>query len=228
MVSPEDRNIGTFVIAYLVFHFLWVTITPLVFVAIKWIVIGRYKAGRYPIWGSYYLRWWFVDICRKIFLRGLWGSNGTMLNFYYSLLGAKISKGARISLEADVAEYDLVTVGRNAAIEYATLRGFGVDNGAMILGPVTVGNDASVGAKSVVAPFTSVPDGAHLGPVTSSYDVGKALDGKHARVNRRCLPEPNMCMQLFVGAPITFLLVSACAFGGQFDVIQRVVRCFQL
>jgi acyl-CoA synthetase (AMP-forming)/AMP-acid ligase II/acetyltransferase-like isoleucine patch superfamily enzyme len=205
-VVPGNRDVGTFVIAYLAFHLFWITITPLVFVAIKWIVIGRYKPGRYPIWGSYYLRWWFVDICRKIFLRGVWGSNGTLLNFYYSLLGAKISKGARISLEADVAEYDLVTVGRNAAIEYATLRGFGVDNGAMILGPVTVGNDASVGAKSVVAPFTSVPDGAHLGPVTSSYDVGKSLDAKHARVNRRCLPEPNMCMQLFVGAPITFLV----------------------
>jgi hypothetical protein len=173
-----------------------------VFVAIKWIMIGRYEPGRYPIWGSYYLRWCF---CRNLFLRGVWGSNGTLLNFYYSLLEAKISEGARIILEADLEEFALVTVGRNASVEYATLRGFGVDNGVMILG-LTVGNDASVGAKSVVAPFTSVPDGVHLVPVTSSYDVGKALDAKHARVNRRCLPEPNVYAQLFVGAPIPFLV----------------------
>lgn len=205
-VVPGDRDIGTFVLAYICFHLWWVTITPLVFVAIKWIVIGKYEAGRFPIRGSYYLRWWFVDIMRKLFLRGIWGSNEVFLNFYYRLLGAKIGKGARISLEADVAEFDLVTVGDNAAIEYATLRGFGVDNGAMILGPVSVGNNASVGAKSVVAPFTSVPDGCHLGPVSSSYEVGRALDEKHARVNRRCLPEPGLLMQIFVASPITFLV----------------------
>jgi acetyltransferase-like isoleucine patch superfamily enzyme len=100
----------------------------------------------------------------------------------------------------------LVTIGANAAVEFATVRAFGVDNGAMILGPVKLGNDASIGAKSVLAPYTSIPDGGHLGPVTSSYDVGKALDAKHARVNRRCLPAPNLFLQFFVQNPITFLV----------------------
>jgi acyl-coenzyme A synthetase/AMP-(fatty) acid ligase/acetyltransferase-like isoleucine patch superfamily enzyme len=204
-VVPGERDLGTFILAYLTFHLIWVTFTPLVFVAIKWIVIGRYTEGRYPIWGSYYLKWWFVDVCRKLFLRGIWGSNETFLNFYYRMLGAKIGKGAKISLEADIAEFDLVAVGRNAAVEMCTLRAFGVDNGAMILGKVRVGNDSSVGVRSVVAPYTSVPDGSHLGPLTTSYDT-KALHNKHARVNRRCLPEPNLCMQLFVGAPIGFLV----------------------
>jgi hypothetical protein len=54
---PGDRDVIRFVLSYLVYHTLWVTIAPLVFVAIKWIVIGRYKAGRYPIWSGYYLRW---------------------------------------------------------------------------------------------------------------------------------------------------------------------------
>jgi len=56
---------------------------------------------------------------------------------YYRLLGTDIASGARISLECDQAEYDLVTVGRNAAVELCTLRGFAVDNGAMMLGPVS-------------------------------------------------------------------------------------------
>lgn len=204
--TPGSRDIGKFVVAYLVFHSIWITITPLVFVAIKWIVIGRYQPGRYPIWGTYYLRWWFVDICRKLFLRGVWGSNDVLLNTYYRMLGVQIGSGAKISLECDIAEFDLVTVGRNAAVEMATLRGFCVDNGAMSLGPVKVGNNASLGWKSVVAPHTSVPDGAHLGPVTSSYDVGKAMDYKHANVNRRNLPEPKLCVQVFLGGPITFIV----------------------
>ena len=27
----------------------------------KWVIIGRYKPGRYPLWGSMYLRWWLVE-----------------------------------------------------------------------------------------------------------------------------------------------------------------------
>ena len=30
-------------------------------IALKWIIIGRYKPGRYPVWGFYYFRWWLVS-----------------------------------------------------------------------------------------------------------------------------------------------------------------------
>jgi carbonic anhydrase/acetyltransferase-like protein (isoleucine patch superfamily)/acyl carrier protein len=203
----SDRDIITFLVAFMVFHLMWVTFTPLIFVLIKWTVIGRYEQGRYPIWGSYYLRWWFVDVCRKLFLRGIWGSNDILLRCYYRMLGANIAHGARISIECDLAEYDLVTVGRNAAVEMCTLRGFAVDNGAILLGPVRVGHESSVGLRSVVAPYTQVPDGQHLGPVTSSYDK-KGLSEKHARVNRRCFAEPSVFIQMCVGGPITFLVNS--------------------
>jgi hypothetical protein len=202
---PGDRDLGKFVAAYLAFHTIWITVTPLIFVAMKWIIIGRYKAGRYPIWGSYYLRWWFVDVMRKLFLRGIWGSNDVLLNAYYRMLGAKIGRGAQISLEADVAEFDLVEVGDGAAVELSTLRGFGVDNGAMILGPVKVGNYGSLGVKSIVAPYTSIPSNCHLGPVTSTYDI-KALDITNARVNRKCFPGPPLWMQMVVVGPITFVV----------------------
>ena len=204
----DDRNFLTFVGAYIVYHFLWITFAPLVFILVKWLVIGRYKAGRYPVWGSYYLRWWFVDICRKLFLRGIWGSTPTTLRWYYRMLGAHVEEGARISLDCDLAEYDLVYIGRNAAVELSTVRGFGVDHGAIMLGPVKIGNNASVGLRSVVAPYTSVPENQHLGPGTSSYDKD-ALNPKFACINRMLFPEPNMSMQLLVGFPILFLVNAA-------------------
>jgi len=188
-------------------HFLWITFVPLVFVAIKWIVIGRYKAGRYPIRGSYYLRWWFVDVCRKLFLRGIWGSDPRLLRFYYRMLGADIGSGARISLECDFAEYDLIQVGRKAAIDLCTLRAFAVDNGAMILGPVRVGNESSVGLRSVVAPFTQIPDYKHLGPVTSSYDATPGTwSEQQARVNRQFFQKPSKLLERLIGVPILFLV----------------------
>jgi hypothetical protein len=143
----------------------------------------------------------------QVICAGYLGSNETLLNFYYRLLGAKIGKKAHISLQCDLAEFDLlVSIGEDAAIAFATVRAFGVDNGAMILGRVSVGSSASVGDRSVVAPYTSVPDGCHLGPKTSSYEIGKALDTKHARYNRCCMPEPRWSMLLLIEGPITFLV----------------------
>jgi acyl-CoA synthetase (AMP-forming)/AMP-acid ligase II/acetyltransferase-like isoleucine patch superfamily enzyme len=208
---PGVHSLVTFVMTLVVYHFLWITFTPLLFVAIKWAVIGRYRQGRYPLWGGYYLRWWFTDVMRKLIGRGVWGSTDFTLNMYYRMLGADIREGARISLEADLAEFDLVTIGEDAAIEYATVRPFGVDNGCMILGPVGVGNFASVGARSVVAPFTSVPDHTHLGVVTSSYEVQAMAPGddrKHASYNRFTHPEPSFLSQLLLVHPITFFLES--------------------
>ena len=30
-------------------------------IAVKWLVVGRYKPGRYPVWSFYYLRWWIAN-----------------------------------------------------------------------------------------------------------------------------------------------------------------------
>jgi acyl-CoA synthetase (AMP-forming)/AMP-acid ligase II/acetyltransferase-like isoleucine patch superfamily enzyme len=201
---PSGHNLLAFILTLVVFHFLWVLLTPLVFVVIKWLIVGTYREGRYPIWGEYYLRWWFVDIMRKLIGRGLWGSNQFMLNTYCRMLGAKIGKNANISLEAEVAEYDLVEIGEDAAIEYSTVRGFGVDNGCMLLGPVSVGKGSSVGARSVVAPFTKIPDQTHLGAVTSSYEVNISPASNPLQYNRYALPEPSYFSHMFLVTPITF------------------------
>ncbi len=202
---PGENNLWGFIFTLVAFHFLWTAITPLIFVLIKWVVIGRYQQGRYPIWGWYYLRWWFVDVCRKIIGRGFWGSNNFTLCLYYRMLGAKIGEGAHISLEAEIAEFDLVTIGDYAKIEYSTCRGFGLDNGAMMLGPVCVDEWASAGVRSVIAPYTKVPRNAHVGPGTSSYEITHD-DDRHLQYNRYAVPEPAWWMQVFVGHPITFVV----------------------
>ena len=208
---PECHHLISFGISLLLFNILWLTITPLIFVAIKWAVIGRYERGKYQLWGPTYLRWWLLDILRKLVGKGIFGSRDSFLNFYYRLLGAHIGKNARISLDADIAEYDLVYIGEGAAVDYSVVRGFGVDGGTMVLGPVHVGKYASVGARSIVAPFTTVPDHQHLGPSSSSYDVnatnastGSAL--KHRSYNRQALAQPNEMWQVCVCRPILFVV----------------------
>lgn len=203
---PGGHHLVAFIISVVVFHFLWVLLTPLLFVVIKWTMIGTYRKGRYPLWGEYYLRWWFVDVMRKLIGRGIWGSNAATLNLYYRLLGARIGRYARISLEADIAEFDLINIGEGACIEYSTLRPFGVDNGAMILGPMGVGSFSSVGARSVVAPYTFIPDDTHLGAATSSYEISTLHINQSKQYNRQAFPEPGILAQLFVCRPIVFLV----------------------
>ncbi len=30
-------------------------------IAAKWLLLGRTKPGRYPLWGTYFYRWWLVE-----------------------------------------------------------------------------------------------------------------------------------------------------------------------
>eukprot|EP00980_Cylindrotheca_fusiformis_P019893 scaffold7000_cov132-Cylindrotheca_fusiformis.AAC.6 len=219
---PGERNMSRFVLTLVVYHVLWNIFSPLVFVMIKWIVIGKYKPGRYPFWSSYYLRWWFVDVCRKIFGRGIWGGNSRLLIAFYRMLGADIAWSARMSIEAEIAEFDLVTIGNDASIEYSTVRGFGLDNGAMKLAPVTVGISASVGIRSVVVPGTEVPDGMHLAPGTSSYEIRKE-DDKHLSYNRFSVEEPSVIFQLMIGFPVLFLVDSFSHIPAMFILYKMIV-----
>jgi acetyltransferase-like isoleucine patch superfamily enzyme len=207
---PGEKHVLKFAFTLFLFHNIWVTASPLLFVVCKWLIIGKYRKGRYPIWGEYYLRWWFVDVLRKLIGRGIWGSSPELLNFYYRLLGAKIGKNAQISPQAEIAEFDLVTIEDDAKVEFSTVRGFGVDNGCMILGPVGIGRNASVGVRSVVAPFTSIPDDAHLAPASSSYEISAAIEpntsNNHLRYNRQAFASPNVFSRFFIINPICLLV----------------------
>ena len=45
-------------------------VAPIFGICFKWLVIGRYKEGMYPMWGVYHTRWWIVEkvllICGKV------------------------------------------------------------------------------------------------------------------------------------------------------------------
>jgi acyl carrier protein len=47
-------------------------VVPWLGIAAKWIIIGRYRAGLYPMWGVYHTRWWLtqkiVQVCGPVIL----------------------------------------------------------------------------------------------------------------------------------------------------------------
>ena len=78
-------------------------------IATKWLVIGRFKPGRYPIWGVYYFRWWLVQ--RMLTLTHIkWFQGSPLMRVYLQALGAKIGQDANIS-ELEIGAVDLLTIG---------------------------------------------------------------------------------------------------------------------
>ena len=83
-------------------------------IIVKWLVIGRYKPGAYPLWGSYYFRWWLATtIEAAVPVSYLAGT--PLLNIYLRLMGARI--GRNVFLNSDsFAIYDLLSIGDDSTI----------------------------------------------------------------------------------------------------------------
>ena len=77
-------------------------------------MIGRYRPGRYPVWGFYYFRWWLVN---RFQLLG-WAHMfvGTpLMGLYYRAMGAKVGRDVTINTPICSA-FDLVSIGDRSSI----------------------------------------------------------------------------------------------------------------
>lgn len=133
----------------------------LIAVLAKWAVLGRVREGRHPLWGLYYLRWWLVQtLLRSLPLNILGGT--PLLPFVYRLLGARIGKHVHIATNL-LAAFDLISIGDGTSVdEGASLLGYTLENGELVVGPVLVGRNCLVGTRSVLCPGAVIEDGARL------------------------------------------------------------------
>ena len=161
-------------------------------VAIKWLVIGRFKAGDYPLWGLYYLRWWFVNAIVDI-IPISYMSGTPLLNVYCRLMGAKIGKN--VHLGSDVfSALDLLTVGDDSSVGTDTsLLGYTVENGWLRLRPVHVGKRCFVGTRCVLAGSSVMEDNARLEdlsllPEGTRVPRGETWSGSPARPSEGAEP----------------------------------------
>ena len=177
-------------------------------VVFKWLVIGRFKPGDYPLWGSYYFRWWLVrrvlSIVPTNFLAGT-----PMLTLYFRLLGAHIGTNAFIRTN-DIDAPDLVEIGRDAIIgKGAALATTCVEQGLLRIGRCHIGSGASVGVMAVVGHDTRIGAGAMLEDVSAlpagcEIPEGERWSGSPA--TRRDLRPQSAAMN--APAPVRRLLVT--------------------
>jgi non-ribosomal peptide synthetase-like protein len=146
----------------------------------KWLVIGNFKPGQYPLYSIYYFRWWFVTRIQRItgatFLAGT-----PLVNFYYRLMGAKVGRNCVINTTS-CSIFDCVKIGDNTSIGFETqLPGYKVENGMLIIGTIEIGNNCFVGIQSSIGLNTSMANDTSLDDLSFLPDGETILQGEGRR-----------------------------------------------
>ncbi|MGZ3756926.1 MAG: Pls/PosA family non-ribosomal peptide synthetase [Mucilaginibacter sp.] len=149
-IDQETNNVAYSIITSLVLFALLPPIFTLLSIGTKWLVIGKMKEGDYPLWGSYYFRWWFVKTIRNLLPAQF--LNGTPLYpVYLRMLGMKIAANAQISDFSFGAE-DLITIGNDASLSSQTnLNNAFVEEGLLKLRRITLGDHAYIGSSASIS-----------------------------------------------------------------------------
>ncbi|MFM8272991.1 MAG: amino acid adenylation domain-containing protein [Gemmata sp.] len=133
-------------------------------VTVKWLLIGRYRPTRAPIWGSFYVRNWIVQqTARLIPWRFVDGTVFTSV--VLRLLGAKVGRGVHIGrgVQLVYGGWDLLEIGDDVSIARdATLRLVDLEDGQIVVGPVVIGSGSTLDVRAGVGPDTRMDENSYL------------------------------------------------------------------
>ncbi|MBI1867701.1 MAG: peptide synthetase, partial [Methylocystis sp.] len=140
----------------------------------KWLIIGRTRPGRYPLWGVYYYRWWLSQRLMTL-THAKWFQFSPIMRLYLMALGANIGEDALIS-DLEAGAVDLVTIGAGSSLgSKLNLANARVEGNELVIGAIEIGADAYIGTSCVIEEnvvigagatledLTSVPSGSRLG-----------------------------------------------------------------
>ena len=130
-------------------------------VAAKWLLLGRVRPGRYPLWGWFFCRWWLVrKLLQTAPLDLLSGS--PLMTIYLRLLGARVGRDCHLGTSRiDVP--DLIDIGDGVHIGYdVDIDPTHVADGYLYVAPLSVGTGAYVGTNAVISGGAAVGRGARV------------------------------------------------------------------
>ncbi|MGW7255119.1 Pls/PosA family non-ribosomal peptide synthetase [Streptomyces sp. NPDC054834] len=144
----------------------------------KWLLVGRWKPGEFPLWSLAYLRFWLLKVLLHanpmVFFVG-----NPLYVLYLRALGARIGKGVTILSRSVPVCTDLLTIGAGTVIRKdAFLLCYRAHAGRIQTGRVTLGRDVFVGEKTVLDIDTSMGDGAQIGHSSALYRGQAVPDGE--------------------------------------------------
>ncbi|GAA3221183.1 Pls/PosA family non-ribosomal peptide synthetase [Dactylosporangium siamense] len=140
------------------------------YLGVRWVVpvllarpvAAGIRPGRYRLWGPTYLRLWTLNLLLAIGPMAVI-SGSPLMALYLRLLGARV--GARTTIAtSSVSLPTLIDIGADASIGYGvSMRPWRVEDGWVVVEPITVAPHAFVGANAVLEPGSTVGANAGLG-----------------------------------------------------------------
>lgn len=209
----------------LLMYFAILPVLSVFAIGFKWAVIGKIKAGKYKLWGSYYFRFWIVDkvinICPITYFTGT-----EIMNIFLRLVGAKVGKNTYINTSA-ISAFDLLKVGDNVSIcTDSHLRGYIIADGYLHIGSIEIDDDVFVGTRcclanntkmeknSSIEDLTLVPEGCTI-PQNENWGGSKAAKmGINGHQNNIKLWSKRMSILSFIGIFIIPLITMFAYFPG--------------
>ncbi len=154
-------------------------------IAAKWLIAGRLKPGRYPLWGIAYFRWWLTD--RLVEAAPTYLLTGSSLYCWWlRALGAKIGRDVVIG-SITLRVPDLLHIEDGASIGNAVnFENARVEHGELRLGAIHIGADACVSSYAVLEGNTAVQAYGHIEGQSALADgetvpAGRIWGGSPAR-----------------------------------------------
>lgn len=145
----------------------------------KWVLVGRWKAETFPIWGLRYYRFWVVQTLIRtapvVLFRG-----SPLYSIYLRLLGAKLGQNTVIECRAVPVCTDLISIGDNTILrKESMILGYRAQSGYIHTGSITIGNNAFVGVGCTLDVDTGMGNNTQLGHASSLQRGQSIPDGEH-------------------------------------------------
>ncbi|MBI4976056.1 MAG: amino acid adenylation domain-containing protein [Spirochaetes bacterium] len=146
---------------------IFVSLSMLQIIAVKWIVVGRMKTGVYPLKSFFRMRKWLFDKFMEISL-GMLGSLYATLYLlpWYRALGVKLGSRAEVSTASFILP-DLLSINdRSFIADGVGLGAAKVENGMMTLKKTAIGARTFIGNSAFIPIGTSVGSDCLIGCLT--------------------------------------------------------------
>ena len=152
-------------------------------VGAKWVLIGRYRPGRFRAWSGWHVRHWTVVRLSALVPWDVLAATG-LTPAVLRLLGARIGRGVHFQRGVRVRDggWDLLALGDHATIgQDACLRLVELDAGSIVVGPVVVGRRGTLETRAGISPGAELGEDSILTPLSNlgpgRVECSAVLDG---------------------------------------------------
>jgi non-ribosomal peptide synthetase-like protein len=159
-------DIGTAIIGTYFLFVLIPVLRAIIGITGKWLVLGKAKPGEYPLYSTYYYRWWLAGHFVKL-LDMVTIADTPMMPAMMRCMGASIGRSCHIGILYVGPAMDLVSIGDDVCFGKDILLSTSwIERGRLILKEVRVDSEAIIGSHSVIEGGSIIGRGAELDPLS--------------------------------------------------------------